>query len=526
MNTLVKALSSVLGKDLQPDGRQYPSGVTCCTVPRERFAEAAETMKKAYALLAAEWSSDETPFGRGFSVFACYRWGMEYLIVRSELPAVDPAFPSLTKKYLPAYRFERQIYSLMGVSPSGHPDTRPWIKFEDWPEDAFPLRKSFDGSKPMPRVEGEYRWARSEGEGVYEIPVGPVHAGIIEPGHFRFQAVGETIVNLEERLGYVHKGIEKRFESLSWEEGVKLAGRVSGDTTVAHAIAYCMAAESMTGCDIPERAHWIRALLLERERVANHLGDIGAICNDTAFAFMLYQLSRLREVMLRTNHRLFGHRLLMDRVVPGGVAAEITGQGKDEIISELDLIAGDFERLVGVYDDNPSLEDRVRDTGILTPQKAREICAVGIVARASGLNLDCRIFHPFPPYDQYHRLELGVPVMITGDVHARTWIRIREVRESIRIMRWLLDNMPLGDIMCRCEDPSPDTAGFGAVEGWRGEIIYWLQAGPQGEINRCMVRDPSSVNWIGLEQAIGGNIVPDFPLCNKSFNQSYSGHDL
>lgn len=526
MSTLASALTSAIGTEVRFEPGQHPSSVICCTVPREKFADAAGALKKEYALLAAEWATDETPFGRGFGVFACYRWGKEYLIVRSELPAGDPQFPSLTKKYLPAYRFERQIRSLMNVIPSGHPDTRPWIKFEDWPQDAFPLRKSFDGSKRLPRGEGEYQWARAEGEGVYEIPVGPVHAGIIEPGHFRFQAVGEMVVNLEERLGYVHKGIEKKFESLSWEEGVRLAGRVSGDTTVAHSIAYSMAVESITGCRVPERAHWIRALVLERERIANHLGDIGAICNDAAFAFMLYQLSRLREVMLRANKKIFGHRLIMDRVVPGGVNMDIDDNGKAEIFAELDLVAGDFERLVRVYDENPSLEDRVQGTGILTPQKAREICAVGIVARASGLNLDCRIFHPFPPYDQYDRLELGVPVMITGDVHARTWVRIQEVRESIRIIRWILDNMPSGDIRCDFGSPSAGAAGFAAVEGWRGEIIYWLQAGPGGDINRCMVRDPSSLNWIGLEQAIPGNIVPDFPLCNKSFNQSYSGHDL
>src|ERR1700690_521993 len=284
---LIEALTAALGADIRFDTRQYPSSVICCTIPREKFAEAARALKKTYALLAAEWATDETAFGKGFCVFACYRWGKEYVIVRSELPADDPRFPSITKKYLPAYRFERQMQSLMGVIPTGHPDMRPWIKFEDWPENLFPLRKTFDALTPMPRVEGEYQWIRAAGEGVYEIPVGPVHAGIIEPGHFRFQAVGEMIVNLEERLGYVHKGIEKKFESLSWKDGVKLAGRVSGDTTAAHSIAYSIAVESMTGCIIPERAHWIRALFLERERIANHLGDIGSICNDAAFAFML-----------------------------------------------------------------------------------------------------------------------------------------------------------------------------------------------------------------------------------------------
>jgi Ni,Fe-hydrogenase III large subunit/Ni,Fe-hydrogenase III component G len=526
MSILKGAITSVFGEDVQLDSGQHPSSVTACTLPRNRFAEAARVMKKAYALLAAEWATDETAFGRGFGVFACYRWGTEYLIVKAEVPANDPWFPSLTKSYVPAYRFERQIQSLMGVTPVGNPDARPWIKFEDWPEDAWPLRKTFDASKPMPRVEGAYTWARAEGEGVYEIPVGPVHAGIIEPGHFRFQAVGEDVINLEERLGYVHKGIEKRFESLDWKEGSRLAGRVSGDTTVAHSIAYCMALESMTDCVLPERAHWLRALFLERERIANHLGDIGAICNDAAFAFMLYQLSRLKEMILRTNRRLFGHRFIMDRVIPGGVSVNIDSAGKEEICVELDSLSKDFEKLVVIYDENPSLEDRVRDTGILTPEKARELCTVGVVARASGLNLDCRIFNPFPPYDQYERIELDVPVLISGDVHARAWVRIQEVRESIRIIRKILEDIPDGEITVPVAQPSSDISGFAAVEGWRGEIIYWLQAGPQGEVNRCMARDPSSLNWIGLELAVLGNIVPDFPLCNKSFNQSYSGHDL
>ena len=523
MSILTDALVSILGTAARFETRQYPSSVVSCIVPRDRFADAAKALKKVYALLAAEWATDETPFGGGFAVFACYRFGAEYLIVKIEVPANDPAFPSLAKRFVAAYRFERQIHSLMGITPIGHPDLRPWIKFEDWPEDAWPLRKSFDASKQLPRTKGEYKWARAEGEGIYEIPVGPVHAGIIEPGHFRFQAVGEMIVNLEERLGYVHKGIEKKFESLSWNDGVKLASRVSGDTTVAHSLAYSIAMESMTECSVPDRASWLRALFLERERIANHLGDIGAICNDAAFAFMLYQMMRLKEMILRTNHDLFGHRFIMDKVIPGGVSVDINSKGRKAILAEMEYLSKEFEKLVIIYDENPSLEDRVWDTGILSPEKARELSTVGPVARASGLNLDCRIQNPFPPYD---RIDVKVPVLVSGDVHARAWVRVEEIRESVRIIREVLKTLPEGDLSSACKPPDPDTAGFSAVEGWRGEIIYWLQAGPLGEINRCMVRDPSSVNWLGLEQCITGNIVPDFPLCNKSFNQSYSGHDL
>jgi len=523
MSILRNAITSSLGMDAEFKEGNYPASVDFCVVPRGKFVDAAKAMKKVHALLAAEWATDETLFGRGFGVFACYRWGSEYLIVKIELPADDPIFPTITNKFVPAYRFERQIKSLMGVVPVGLPDSRPWIKFEDWPEDAWPLRKSFDALKKMPRVEGTYKWIRAEGEGVYEIPVGPVHAGIIEPGHFRFQAVGEDIINLEERLGYVHKGIEKRFESLSWQDGSRLAGRVSGDTTVAHSLAYCMAHESMTGCRPPQRAQWLRALFLERERIANHLGDIGAVCNDAAFALMLYQMMRLKETLLRTNHKLFGHRFIMDKIIPGGVLADMDQDGKESMLSEMERLAEEFERLVVIYDENSSLEDRVRDTGILIPEKARELCVVGIVARASGLNLDCRTQNPFPPYDL---IKVNVPVFIYGDVNARVYVRIKEVRESIRIIREILRSLPSGELTSKIEMPSPDTSGFAAVEGWRGEIIYWLQSGPKGEVNRCMVRDPSSVNWLGLEQAIHGNIVPDFPLCNKSFNQSYSGHDL
>ncbi|MBI5746294.1 MAG: NADH-quinone oxidoreductase subunit C [Nitrospirae bacterium] len=523
MNGLGRALFAAISTDTNKDIDQYPADAAAYRIPRGQFREAAKRMKMAGARLVAEWATDETPFGRGFGIYACYEKDSEYLIVKTHAPLEDPTFPSITKKFVPAYRFERQMKSLMGVIPLDHPDQRPWIKHEDWPQDAWPLRKSFDPAKPLQRISGKYEWIRAEGEGVYEIPVGPVHAGIIEPGHFRFQAVGEDIINLEERLGYVHKGIEKRFEGMSWEEGVRLATRVSGDTTVAHALTYCRALEAMSGSNPPKRALWLRAVMLERERIANHLGDIGAICNDAAFSFLLYQFSRLKEMLLRTNYKFFGHRFMMDTIIPGGTAVDISQDGTEEMLREMDWLKKEFNRLVVIYDENPSLEDRVRDTGILTPEKARDLCVVGFTARASGLNIDCRIKNPFPPYD---RIIPKVPVLKSGDVHARVWVRIEEIRESIRLIRDLLNTLPPGPIKSNLPQPPPDRAGFAVVEGWRGEIVYWLQSGPNGEINRCMIRDPSSVNWLALEQAIHGNIVPDFPLINKSFNQSYSGHDL
>ncbi|HBG46536.1 MAG TPA: hydrogenase subunit [Deltaproteobacteria bacterium] len=519
-DSLLKFLLSKGSSEMDGTAR----GAVCCKVKRDLFAQSAKVLKEAGVRLVAEWASDESFFDRGFALYAAYSAGEEYLLIKTELANDSPYFPSLTKYFPAAHRFERQIHSLMGLIPFDHPDLRPWIKHEHWPEDAYPLRKSFDGKKPMAKAQGEYRWVTAEGEGVFEIPVGPVHAGIIEPGHFRFQAVGEGIINLETRLGYAHKGIEKRFESLPWHEAVRLAGRVSGDSTVAHAVAFCMAAEEASGCVLPAKARYIRAIMMERERVANHLGDIGAICNDTGFAFLHNQFSILREKVLRTNRVVFGHRLMMDRVTLGGVATDIGAQDVALFSDEIRTLKDEFDRLARIYDDNPTVQDRVYGTGVLEPEVAKYLGVVGFVARASGQPLDVRIQGQFPPYDKHLP---KANILTSGDVHARAWIRIEEVRDSFRLLKEMIGALPDGPLSAEWTRPLPEVSGFSAVEGWRGEVVYWVQCGLDRNINRCMVRDPSSVNWLAIEQAIrGGNIVPDFPLCNKSFNQSYSGHDL
>jgi len=529
MTTLANIINTIIKQDNLLAGEQlthsYPATIPAYRVETLCLEDSARALQRAGARLVAEWGCDETPMGRDFAVYAAFARGSEYLLLRVDIPYELPSFVSLTKLFIPAFRFERQIFSLLGLQPVGHAhsDLRPWIKHEDWPANAWPLRKDFTANERLPRVEGEYPWVQVEGEGVYEIPVGPVHAGIIEPGHFRFQAMGEDILNLEERLGYTHKGIEKRFESLSWADGARLAARVSGDSTVGHSLTYCRALEALTGTTPPPRAAWLRALMLERERIANHLGDIGAIANDAGFAFFFYQFMRLKEAVIRGNQQLFGHRYLMDRVLPGGVSADLPADGPAIIAAELEKLLPEFERLVAIYERNASLDDRLRGAGILSIETARELGVVGLVARASGQGLDCRLSQPFPPYDQHP------PRLITlssGDVHARAWGRIEEVRDSARLIRELLATLPAGEIRTPLAACGPERSSFAVVEGWRGEIVYWLQSGPSGETNRCAIRDPSSVNWLGLEQAIHGNIVPDFPLCNKSFNQSYSAHDL
>ena len=310
---------------------------------------------------------------------------------------------------------------------------------------------------------------------------------------------------------------------MTWTDAPRLAGRVSGDTTVAHSIGYCQALEAASGCEVPGRAAWIRALLLERERIANHVGDIGAISNDAAFTFLLYQTAILRERLIRTNLKLFGHRLTMDKVMPGGVNVDITADGANQILQELTAFSSEFEKLVQIYEETPSLEDRTCNAGILSPSLAKDMGVVGVVARASNQLIDARVHYSCPPYNV---IAPNVIRRADGDVNSRIWVRIDEVRDSIRLIREIIGGLPQGPLSAPCPAPQPGATGISFVEGWRGEIVWWVQAGPDSAINRVMVRDPSSVNWLALEQAIKGNIVPDFPLCNKSFNQSYSGNDV
>ena len=372
-------------------------------------------------------------------------------------------------------------------------------------------------------LPADYAFVRVEGDGVHEIAVGPVHAGIIEPGHFRFSVVGEKVLRLEQHLGYTHKGIERRFTELPAQDGHRLAGRVSGDSTVAYAWAYCMALESAWGCALPPRASALRALLLECERVANHLGDLGALGNDAALAFGLAQFSRLREDWLRLSHEAFGHRLLMDRVVPGGCAVDASVAQLGRMHRQCDLVERDVRSLRVVYDEHAGLQDRFLTTGRVAPALAAQLGLTGMAGRASAQAFDLRCDHPWPPYD---RLEVAMATQRNGDVASRVALRFDETLESLRLIRRLCAELPQGPVRSECAAPGTPALGCGWVEGWRGEILVALETGANARINRCHCHDPSWQNWPVLEHAIIGNIVPDFPLINKSFNLSYSGHDL
>src|SRR6266851_3467674 len=433
------------------------------------------------------------------------------------MPCPDGHFPSVGALHPPAIRLERALRDLYGLEPVGCPDTRPWLDLGFW-DVQHPLgerRNAAAGRAPYPFLP-------TAGEGLHQIPVGPVHAGIIEPGHFRFTANGETVVRLEQRLGYVHKGIEALMAGASLDTAARLAGRTSGDSTVAYALAFAHAVEAAIDVEVPPRAIYLRALMAELERLANHFGDIGAICNDASFSLMHAQCGILREKTLRAAQSCFGHRLMMDAVMPGGVARDLGPSCVTEVAALLEEIRKLFPRLVELYDNTASLQDRTATTGVLRGELARQFGAGGYVGRASGRAFDARKTPGYPPYD---RLDFEVPVLDSGDVNARVWVRIREVEQSLALIGHILRRLPDGPIRAAIDLAGEIREGIAMTEAFRGDVLVWTRLDGD-RVARCHLRDPSWFQWPLLEAVIEGNIVADFPLCNKSFNCSYSGHDL
>jgi Ni,Fe-hydrogenase III large subunit len=475
--------------------------------------------------LVALWGSDRRDGAAG-ALTMCAAYAVREGLVWLDLPlAGGAAYPDLSSVYPHAGRMQRAVADLLGVVSDPLPDPRPWLDHGRWQGPRHPLER--DPGVGLPAVSGgaPYPFVSVAGDGVHEIPVGPVHAGIIEPGHFRFSIVGEKVLRLEERLGYVHKGIERRFTELPPLQAHRLAGRVSGDSTVAGAWAYCMALESAAGVTIPERAASLRAVMLEWERIANHLGDLGALGNDAALAFGLAQFSRLREDWLRAAQEAFGHRLMMDRIVPGGVAGDLDAHAAGRLRRLCDALEPEARALKAVYDEHAGLQDRFITTGCVRPELAARLGLTGLAGRASGQAVDLRCDQPWTPYAA---LNVAMATHRNGDVAARVTVRFEETFESLRLLRELLAKLPAGSVRADVPLPARDACGAGWVEGWRGEAFVALELAADGgaRIRRCHCHDPSWQNWPVLEHAVIGNIVPDFPLINKSFNLSYSGHDL
>ena len=419
------------------------------------------------------------------------------------------AYPSVGRYHAPAIRLERAMRDLYRTRPEGLPDERGWLDHGRWPGKA---------AGPPER----YQFLAAEGESLHQIPVGPVHAGIIEPGHFRFTANGETVVRLEQRLGYTHKGIEKLCAGLAPAAAARIIGRVSGDSTVAYAFGFARAVETALGIEAPARATALRATMAELERLCHHVNDFGAICNDASAVALNARCSLLRENLLQAAGRAFGHRLMMDCIIPGGVAVDLSDSEIADLRQVLDEVEKGFAQVVHVYDDSPSILDRTVTTGIVAPDLVTRFAAGGHVGRASGRDFDARRDACYAPYDS---VAFKVPLRHEGDVNARAWIRIEEAGQSLAIMRQLVEKLPGGPVTV---DLPSKTAGEGAAltEAFRGDVFITVTIGKNGRIAHVHARDASWFQWPLLEAAIEGNIVADFPLCNKSFNCSYSGHDI
>ena len=446
-------------------------------------------------------------------------WAATLVHVELVLPRDEASVPALAARSFPATRFEREMRDLLGIMPVGHPDPRPLVRHGFWPEDFHPLRQ--DAVTPSFEDDGQpFPFTPVEGAGIYEIPVGPVHAGVIEPGHFRFSVLGETIVKMRARLYFTHKGTERLFMGRLPHDGVALAERVSGDTSVGHALAYCQALESLASLVIPPRAAVWRTVLLELERLYNHITDAGAIVADTGFAVGQSHCLRLREAILRMNKSITGHRLLRGAVVPGGVGAVTLPA---DLVPALRRLLVDFEEVMTICTDNTLVRDRLEGTGRLPREVAVDFGVVGYVARACGLARDVRADVPFAAYGE---LDVAAIVEESGDVFARLQVRVREVRQSVDLIERALAMRPDGPLAIALGALPAYTTGFGLVEAWRGRLVHMVIADEHGRLHRVKVLDPSFFNWPALARTLEDNIVPDFPLCNKSFNQSYSGNDL
>ncbi len=470
--------------------------------------------------LLAMWA--ETPPNADACVRALLCAGSNQLLFSLHLHEGQVVFPGAAGLFPAALRMERAIFDMNGLR-STESDTRPWLRHAAWPAQVHPLRDTELPPAPSEIVADDYAFVRVEGDGVHEIAVGPVHAGIIEPGHFRFSVVGEKVLRLEQHFGYVHKGIERRFTELPILEAHRLAARISGDSAVAYSWAWCQALETCAGTEVPVRAAWLRALALELERIANHLGDLGAIGNDAGFAFALSQFGRLKERLLRLTEATLGQRYLMDFVVPGGTAVSVDAAALQALSAAMPRLTADVALLHGILDEHAGVRDRFTSAGVVVPTLAAHLGLTGLAGRASGQAFDLRVDLPCAPYAELTVRKAGSEV---GDVAARVAVRFDELAESCRLVEVIAGQIPAGEHRIEVPLPAAGTLAIGCIEGWRGPVMVALKVGADGRAERCHAHDPSWQNWPVLEHAVIGNIVPDFPLINKSFNLSYSGCDL
>jgi Ni,Fe-hydrogenase III large subunit/Ni,Fe-hydrogenase III component G len=431
-----------------------------------------------------------------------------------------PQVPTLARLSFSASRFERELSDLFGIEPIGHPQPRRLVLHQHWPEGWHPMRHDSASVPEMVADAGSFPFVPVDGTGVYEIPVGPVHAGLIEPGHFRFWVVGETILRMKARLWFVHKGIERLCEGKDVASGLEIAERISGDSAVGHALAYCQAVEDALQARVPNDGQILRSVLLELERLYNHVADMGALCNDVGFGLAQAWALSLRENLLQLNREVTGHRLLRGGVVPGG--ARVRRLPTADELAEIDHR---FEEMVELTLSSALVMERFAGTAILDESHATALGVIGVVGRASGLAFDARTAHPFvdPGEGFSPALHSG------GDVLARFSVRVDEVRASLSLLASLIARSDVLDAVTPLTErgaSDPYDGGVGIAEGWRGAVVHRVELDQAGRLVRVKVVDPSFLNWPALPVCLADTIVPDFPLANKSFSLSYAGNDL
>lgn len=495
------------------------SGVA--SVPCAQIAHYAELCVKAEAPLSFMYATDERATRSVYVVHAVFAADDGFVTLAADIPADKPSYPSLTESIMAAHWFERLIHDQFGIVAEGHPDWRRLVHHENIPEGTYPLRKDFKWNTKLPHAAVPYPMHAVEGKGIYEIPVGPIHAGIIEPGHFRFNVRGERIITLEGKLFFKHKGVEKLVEGKTPQEALPFIERISGDMVVGHTLAYVQAVERATGASVPERAQHLRVLWSELERASAHVFDMGNMGgNGTGFTFMAAQGFRMVEDMRRMYTSLAGHRFLRGAITLGG-AHDIDEAGKTDILETIERVERDMKKVLAIANASDGLKERFETTGVLSYAAAQAYGARGLPARASGIDRDMRRDNPYAAYDT---LIPEVIVELSGDVAARFEMRARELAESFRLIRECLENLPKGSVQAKI--PSKAGSALGWAESWRGGVIDWVRLDAEGRIDRCAISDPSFCNWALFGELAPGNIVPDFPLCNKSLNLSYSGTDL
>lgn len=497
--------------------------VAVATADSTQWSVAAQTFAQAGDRLVALWGSDRRDIGEGFVVHAAYGLNDALACVRLPLCGDAPEYPDISAHFPAALRMQRAVFDLLGLRARGAADSRPWLRHGAWPQEYFPLRRDSDGTRAFDVAQEHYAFVTVGGDGVHEIPVGPIHAGIIEPGHFRFQCHGENVLHLEIELGYQHRGIERAIVAGPGQRTAHYVETLAGDTSIGHATAFALAIEALGGTTAPSRAQALRAVALEIERLANHTGDLGALANDVGYLPTASFCGRLRGDFLNATALLCGNRFGRNLVRPGGVRFDLTPQITDELSKRIETTFADTENAVNLLWQTPSVMARFEGTGTVSCHDAAAMGLVGPAARASGVSLDVRNDLPWGAYRAHHVPTVSLPA---GDVCARAYVRWFEICNSVRFITEEIAALPAGAIRQETAQPAPDHLAVALVEGWRGEVCHVAITGDGGRLRHYKVADPSFHNWFGLAMALRGQQISDFPLCNKSFNLSYCGHDL